>query len=149
MSKEIQLTQGKVAIVDDDDFERLSTRKWYAAKNHGTFYAQSGKCVMMHRIIMNAPQEREVDHIDRNGLNNQKNNLRLCTAAENRKNRSSTSRFGYKGVWFNGCSFTARCGYKYLGSFDTAEQAASAYDEIARKNYGEFAYQNFRESNNG
>lgn len=92
--KEIKLTQGKVVLVDDEDYEYLNQFKWYALKNHRTYYAQRviqnnyiKRTLKMHRVIMDTPCGLEVDHIDGDGLNNQKCNLRNCTFAENRKNR--------------------------------------------------------------
>src|SRR3989304_2105986 len=85
--KEIQLSQGKVALVDDEDFEMLNRYKWSAMRGANTYYAythiilESGKrtSIAMHRVIMQTPVGYETDHRDRNGLNNQRFNLRICT----------------------------------------------------------------------
>ena len=83
--KEIILTQGQVALVDDEDFEYLNQWKWCAIKSRKTYYTTRTiyipckMTVIMHRIIMNTPLDMTVDHIDHNGLNNQKYNLRICT----------------------------------------------------------------------
>lgn len=98
--KEIKLTQGKVALVDDEDFEYLNQWKWYAARSKNTYYAtrraQSGQpykqiTIQMHRLLMGLEQGNKavIDHIDRNGLNNCKVNLRITTLAENNRNRTS------------------------------------------------------------
>jgi len=80
--REILLSRGHVALVDDADFDWLSRSKWHCS-NDG--YAVSG-VVVMHRLIMDAPDGMEVDHIDRNKLNNRRSNLRVCTHAENMRN---------------------------------------------------------------
>ena len=112
--RRIPLTQGKYAIVDPDDYERLTKYKWYAANNSGSFYALRGKwcgtvkkrskSISMHRQIINAPNSLYVDHINHNTLDNRKANLRPATPAENARNayypkKNATSKF--RGVWFN------------------------------------------------
>jgi hypothetical protein len=103
--KEILTTQNKVAIVDDDDFKNLMRFKWYAQKGKGyTFYAQrngrkqDGKrfTILMHREILEPPKEKEIDHIDGDGLNNARANLRIVTHAENMKNYRMKSRLNRK-----------------------------------------------------
>jgi hypothetical protein len=90
--KEIPLTQGKVAIVDDADYERVSQFKWCAMKGRNGFYAAShisgnnNRLRLMHRFILGAPTGMQVDHKDRNGLNNTRDNLRLATPTQNRAN---------------------------------------------------------------
>jgi hypothetical protein len=99
----IPLTQGKFAIVDAEDFDRLKQYQWHACKCKSTFYAcraEGGRTIRMHRQIMCAPKGLLVDHIDHNGSNNRKSNLRLCTHAQNCYNQqvSSTGSSKYKGV---------------------------------------------------
>lgn len=110
--KEIQLTQGKVALVDDEDFERLSRYRWYARKDRNVFYAQRNSpmvngirqnMIHMHHEIISKPLNGfEIDHENGNGLDNQRHNLRFVTHrqnGQNRKNQKSSSR--YPGVsWF-------------------------------------------------
>jgi len=155
----ISLTQGKFAIVDAEGYDRLVKYKWSCSQDGNNFYAYTflsegnkKKRVFMHRLIMNAPEGLVVDHIDRNGLNNRKCNLRLCTKAQNvqnsrpRRNRSSK----YKGVFWNKLnkkwSASIHKGDKriYLGGFDDEIEAALAYDRKAAELFGEFAYLNFR-----
>lgn len=165
--KEIPLTQSKVALVDDADFEWLSQWKWHAARGRCTTYAQRtpllaeeiDRTVLMHRAILQAPVGMDVDHIDGNGLNNTRSNLRLVTTAENnryrRKNAATTS--GYKGVSFVKSSKGAKKVWgarilidgvsRWLGLFYTPEDAAKAYDAAAIEAWGEFAYTNFQRSN--
>jgi HNH endonuclease/AP2 domain len=156
--KEISLTQGKVAQVDDADFEWLSQWKWCALRVGHTWYAvrtdyTGGRkqMVIMHRLVVGRSDLR-VDHRDGNGLNNQRGNLRLVTASQNRCN--SRKRGGssiYKGVCLRkrGKHWQAQIAnlrvQKYLGSFNSEVEAARAYDAAARELHGEFACLNFYE----
>lgn len=157
-ARRIPLTHGKFAIVDPDDYDRLSQHNWRCTFDGNTYYAytfcyknRKNKKVFMHRLILNAPKGLIVDHIDGNGLNNRKKNLRLCTWRQNAFNRgpkqNSSSR--YKGLsWqrqYN--KWYARISYKgkgiYLGRYDDETEAALAYDRKAEQLFGEFAYLNF------
>lgn len=155
--KEIPLTQGKVALVDDEDYERLvAMGKWqyisgYAAK---TLYfgkhengKQIKKTVLMHRIILNVDKGVFVDHKKGSKLNNQKENLRICTHANNMMNRKihSNNSTGYKGVYLDKSTGMFKSGISingkmlHLGIFNTKEDAAKKYNEAAIYYYGEFA----------
>ncbi len=151
--RHIPLTRGKFAIVDEEDFERLNRYKWHAICVRGKWYARrapGGKVIMMHREIMKAPKDKLVDHIDGNGLNNRRCNLRFCTQQQNMQNRRPllrTSRF--KGVSY--CKNTEKFHAEitrsrrktFIGSFDDEIEAAKAYDRKAIELFGEFAYLNF------
>jgi hypothetical protein len=140
----IPLTQGKAALVDDADYEALAAFKWYAQASHGTFYASrriripgAGQVVVrVHRQIIKPPSGLYVDHIDGNGLDNRRLNLRLATDALNRRNRfrrSPTACGLPMGVYRSaqGGRYRAMIGHGgervYLGSFDTPESAHAAY----------------------
>lgn len=151
------------AMVDDEDFDSLSKYKWRAKENCRTFYAdrptkpskKQGKVrkqskVQMHRSILSAPRGMEVDHIDGDGLNNQKSNLRLCTKSQNQHNRRpQCNKSGFKGVvwhkrnkrWQSQLMLEGR--YVYLGTYFCLIKAAKAYDEGANKHFGKFARLNF------
>jgi hypothetical protein len=153
--KSITLTQGRIALVDDSDFEYINQWKWYAALSTHTSYAmrrdKNGKTVYMHRVITNAPQGMDVDHLNRDGLDNRRSNLRVCTTAENtrRSYKKSTNKTGYKGVSWDKVNkkFVSQImlngkGIK-IGRFNTAEEAARAYDKKAVEIYGDSAFLNF------
>lgn len=163
--KEIQLTQGKVALVDDEDFEELNQFKWSAARFKNKFYAVrtrlkredffiKGKKVMikMHRQILGLTDPKiYCDHKDRDSLNNQRYNLRSCDFIENSRNKSPIkgSSSKYKGVswnkqnqkWYS--SIRINGNPKHLGCFDDEIESAKAYDEMAKIHHKEFAYLNF------
>jgi len=156
--KEIPLTQGQVALVDDSDFDWLSQWKWLATKHRDSFYAarqphgphKGRKLVLMHRQIMDCPVDLEVDHKDLNKLNNQRSNLRICNRRENAVNIKGWGRSKYLGVEVRKCgSFHAKIrvfGERiYLGAFKIEEEAARAYDDAARIFHGEFANLNFKD----
>ena len=159
--KEIMLNHGQVALVDDADFDWLDQYRWYAKKDGKTYYAyrkEKNKRISMHRQIMNTPVGMQVDHQDWNGLNNQRANLRNCTANDNCRWIRPRSNTGFLGVSrhqnlsTNGVTvhvyFTAslKCnGVVYnLGNHKDVNIAARAYDAKAKELFGEFANLNFK-----
>ena len=166
MVKEITLSRGKVALVSDEDYERVSQYKWYAVDWDGTgksWYARRRfitdgvrRYVSLHRFIMGVPDSIKVDHIDGDGLNCQRYNLRHATHQQNSQNRriGANNTSGYKGVVFVRRAKTRRwqaqiehnCKTLYLGRFESAVEAARAYDHAARELFGEFARPNFPEA---
>jgi len=155
MAKEIQLTKGKVAVVDDDLFNYLNQFKWYANNLNGKFYAvrrfmvKKGKqsVILMHRDIMKPNKGFVIDHIDGDTLNNSINNLRICKHEENLRNQkiNKNNKSGFKGVYFCKQRNKFRAEIKkdrqkyFLGLFIDPKDAASAYNEAAIKYHGEFA----------
>ena len=154
LMKEIQLTQGKVALVDDEDFEYLNQWKWYARKCRDKFYAQrhikvngNDTTIPMHRQIINPIKGMVIDHINRDTLNNCKDNLRECTNGENMKNRSiyKNNKSGYKGIRFIEKSkkwvvvITNNTKKIHIGYFVHLKNAIKAYNKAAVKYHGEFA----------
>lgn len=162
--KEIKLTQGKVALVDDEDFEYLNQFKWCAVISKNTFYAiRSGSKkrgeeprtnIKMHRAILKLTNPKNIcDHKDNNGLNNQKSNLRIATPLQNQMN--STPRKNaiskYKGVTFKKSKnrWEARIMLNgkniNIGTFKDEIECAKAYDKKAKELFKEFAYINFKD----
>jgi len=158
--RRIPLSLGKFAIVDPEDYERINKHKWFVNKNKYNSYARRNvwkgrnrEVVRMHREILNAPAGLLVDHINHNGLDNRKANLRLATRTQNSWNRrkpkipNCTSRF--KGVgwhkgnkkWSTKICFNGK--RKTIGYFADEIEAAKAYDKAAKKYHKEFALLNF------
>lgn len=150
--KKIPLTKGKFATVDDRDFFYLSKVKWcsdrgYAVRRES---GQAHRLIYMHREIMNFPKKEGVDHIDGNGLNNQRSNLRICSQQKNLWNRSGNKRKIYSK--FKGVSFHKPTGYwtatlktsgKAKRVYTKSEtEAVKKYNEMALKTFGEYAYLN-------
>ena len=153
--KRIPLSQGKFALVDDEDFETVGQMRWYTMRIHNVWYAASsqaveGTRVYLHRFLMDPPSDMEVDHINGDGLDNRRENLRVCLHRDNLRNvrRTVTSRSGFRGVlktrsgrWE---ARTKRLGrIIHIGTFDTPEEAARARDRKIIELHGEFAVLNF------
>lgn len=169
--KQIPLSQGLFALVDDEDYDRLMVHRWYANRSFNTFYVNrkikvKGKrsyedgrdcraVVSMHREILSATPGQIIDHRDGDGLNNQKSNLRLCNGSQNCMNRrKSTKQYTsiFKGVnrrnrsknsWV--ASIRIHGELKHIGVFPNESLAALAYDAAAVSLFGEFARTNFPE----
>jgi len=159
--RRIPLTRGKFAIVDPDDYPELKKYKWFATKNGSTFYAKrhtrfteriKTTSVCMHRKIMNAPDNLVIDHINYNGLDNRKANLRLATRRQNSLHIIRTMNPGsskYKGVSWRedrkkwSVKIMADGKTIHLGCYKDEIKAAKAYDKAAKKYHGQFASLNF------
>jgi hypothetical protein len=166
--KTIPLTQGMVAVVDDEDYAALTRHNWCVSKECRTYYAvrgpkptegEHGANIRMHRAILGVARGVYVDHRDGDGLNNQRHNLRVATDSQNQRNRKrrrpgTTSR--HKGVSWD----ADRCRWqvfirdgvrqpdgkhktRFLGRFDDEDAAGRAYDAAALAAFGEFAALNF------
>jgi hypothetical protein len=158
MSKEIKLTKGFTAIVDDEDFEYLNQWKWQAEKSkRGCYYAcrtiqkENKKIhVKMHRLIMAAVEGMDVDHRDGNGLNNRRYNLRACTHLNNCHNRRHLRRENISGI--SGVQWDNRRGKWrsriiverkeiHLGRFSSLSEAINARREAEILHYGKYSSQ--------
>lgn len=167
--KAISLTQGVIALVDDEDYDRLNQHKWYAVKSldgpRWIAYRMSSRkdgqrrtSIGMHREILTAPSDLEVDHVEHYPLSarlidNRKANLRLCNSMQNNWNfrkRCNTSS-SFKGVGWSKekkrwkARIKVNKQEKNLGYFEDEKEAARAYDRAAREAFGEFARLNFLE----
>lgn len=149
----VPLTKGLVALVDDDDYARVAHRSWHAVrgwKGH-TYYAASrrpgrGPIEYLHRLLMEAPPRLTVDHINGDGLDCRRANLRLATRTQNAANHGGFPRKSpYRGVVASRNRWRAYIGSPrhgdrvYLGVFSSPEEAAMAYADAARARYGDFA----------
>lgn len=149
----IRLTNGDIAIVDDEDFERVSQHNWYLNRKRNGPYAITkidGETVGMHRFILGLKKGDGLqgDHRDGDGLNNCRSNLRIATGSDNQRNQvRRVPKHGYLGICPFGKSWVAYIHVHskriHLGSYPTKEAAAVAYDKSAREVYGEFAVPNF------
>ena len=158
----IPLTRGYFAIVDSEDFERVSEFNWHAdiqrdnyiraARNTripGEFEnSPKRKIQYLHRFIM-GNTSGVVDHINGNALDNRKSNLRVVSVSQNIRNRRTTKKKRFKGVSFSAernkwvAQLMKDRRQVYIGRFNSEIEAALAYDETARREFGEFAALNF------
>lgn len=167
--KEIPLLHGYIAIIDDEDYERVSRYTWTPlidkSPRLSTVYARTSiqtrsrkearetglprkKTILLHRFILGVDDPRiHVDHKNGNGLDNRRENIRVATVSQNRQNSRPWASKRYKGVTRNCNKFQASIRANgdnvFIGNFETEEDAALAYDSLARLHFGEFARCNF------
>ncbi len=157
--KKISLSQGKNAIVDDEDFDYLNQWKWYAREDYQAFYASRNlrmgngkrKTISIHNILMGKKRGKVIDHINNNGLDNRKENLRFCTNRENtwnqRKKYGQSSRFkgvswsSLKKLWI--VQITLNGKVIKLAECKNERKAGKIYDTYATKMFGKFALINY------
>ena len=153
--KEIPLTQGFATLINDEDFDLLNQWKWFVfSNNQGNFYAGRhewiegrNKRILMHRVILRAPEGWYVDHRNHQTLDNQRINLRICSNRQNQHNcvlrKDSSS--GFKGVSWDANRKKYQAQIKlngrtaFLGRFNDLKEAAKAYNDAALQHHGEFA----------
>jgi hypothetical protein len=151
--REILTTNGKSVVVDDDDYDRVAGYKWSSFLAGKSWYVNTkidGKTAYIHRLITGAPAGMDVDHLDGDGLNNQRNNLRVCTHQQNQQNTRkpdiptssiykgvTKSNRGGKKVWAAQVKHNKK--HIHCGNFETQEEAARAYNAKAMELFGEFA----------
>ncbi len=148
-------TDTGVTLVSDIDYPLLREHTWHISEANasGKPYVRTtiaGATVYMHRMIVQCPPTMKVDHRNNDGLANYRSNLRVATHEHNNLNRQFWSKCGFKGVSKDGSRFRARIMLdgveKLLGRFDSAVEAAIAYDAAAHELFGEFAWFNFPEN---
>lgn len=157
MAKKIKLTQNQYALIDKDEFININRFSWFVSKIENSYYVRrwcvcplvKQRCmIFMHRQIMSAPHNKDVDHKDHNPLNNQKINLRICNRSQHNCNRMPR-KGKYKGVNMDKKTNKPRARITYngklisLGCFNSNIEAAKAYDKAAKEYFGEFACVNF------
>lgn len=143
--KEIKLTNGMICNVDDIDYNEIAKYNWYSLKSCKTIYARTFRFVngknqwfYMHQLVMGTIGiKKQIDHKDHNGLNNQRDNLRISSQSDNMKNRTKhRGNSKYTGVnWHLNSVWLARINIngkqKYLGVFNNEIDAARAYNKAA------------------
>lgn len=151
--KFIKLTKGKTAIVDDEDFPKLNTFKWYtntngyACRSRKVSETKGNKHIFLHREVFKILEGLIIDHINMNKCDNRKENLRAVTYTQNRYNvkAKKTNRSGLKGVYWHSVDKAWRATIcidgknKTLGNFDDKFEAARKYDRAAIRSFGLFA----------
>lgn len=156
--RELQLTRGKVALIDDEDWARCATRRWYASRadqKREAWYALTsidGRTVYLHRFIMDAESGVLIDHANRDGLDCRRENLRRASQSQNSQNRINERppASGYRGVYRDKAAWRVKIQIEGKqingGQYATPVEAARVYDRRALELFGEFAVLNFPET---
>lgn len=143
--KKIKLSQGEFAIVDSEDFEKINQHNWYcdnnrAVRNSKMVSYQRGKKILMHREVMGASDGSQIDHINRNPLDNRKINLRIVTASQNQMNRVVGGVYWHKRAKKWQVTISKNRKQRHIGYFESKEVAVKARREAERKYFGEYAH---------
>lgn len=151
--KTIKLKSQDLVIIDDEDYEKVSQFKWFADKRLRTIYAKRNTPfrIYLHRFLLNPTKTQEIDHINGNGLDNRKSNLRVSTHSQNKRNSKKyiSNKAGYKGVYkpkkknHYRAQISIDGKTRQIGCFKTPEEAASAYNKYVLKIEPKFAKINF------
>jgi hypothetical protein len=151
MTTEVILARGQIALIDDEDAELVLRWKWHLGTwGYVTRTILRGEKMLLHRLLLSPPDGFQVDHINNDKLDNRRHNLRVCTAAENQRNRGALrgSLSKYKGVVFHYATgrwqaqISVDRRHIYLGLFDCEHEAATAVNVAVLKYHGEFAWLN-------
>jgi len=150
--KSVPLSNGEFALVDDADYSRVTQYPWHVNHDGRVVGNVGDKVIFLNRFLMNPRDDEEVDHKNRDKLDHQRCNLRICDSSQNKMNRPGKGRVSkYKGVtlyrpknlWRARISAYGK--HFFIGYFKDEVEAARAYDRWARELHGEFAYLNFPE----
>lgn len=136
----VPLTQGRYAYISPEDYTLIKPYTWRLLKTKHGEYAQSGNGILMHRLIMKPSADLEIDHINRDGLDNRRENLRLCTSSQNKHNTKvrKDSSTGYRGIYYNTKYNKYYVQIKppnakriFVGAFSNLSEAIKRYEEVA------------------
>jgi hypothetical protein len=148
--REVSLSRGRfVALVDDEDYERIAAHPWHLKDGYAVRWTNGNRSarIRMHREVLGLTADQRADHANGDRLDNRKENLRICSPAQNAWNSRAVLGKRFKGVQFLNGRWRARiriAGHlTHIGSFATEIEAALAYDASARRQFGEFACVNF------
>lgn len=142
---EVVLTKGKVALIDLSDVDAVQKHQWYFSSGYAITNTPNNGRLYLHRFLLQPSNKQLVDHINRDKLDNRKNNLRICKSSDNNHNRALNNPNGFRGITWNkrkhkwASQISIGNKNKGLGYFTSKLDAARAYDEKALELYGRYA----------